>query len=223
MTKKPSIEETGVNTKTCFCCGHQVTSTIEKLTPTIKLSTKSKTLKKKHSFRLYVSNIAEGDAIESVKTSSKKILKVKRTKNTIVVTAKKTGKATVTVKLKSGKKASCKIKVVKDRFIFSVEGMNYSTRSNVFTASIKNYSKHTVIIYAAGEKCIDWDYKKFDRNIVSVNGKSTMKIKPGKTAKVRFKLSSSSIWPGYKRKTIKFKTKLDGQVKWIKISENDLY
>ena len=221
VTKDATVFEKGSKAKTCYSCGKIYTKSIACLEPSIELSTTSKTLKELHSFNLKVSNIATGDSIESVKISSSKIISVSRSNQTITVKGKKEGTATVTVTLKSGKKEKCTVKVVPDKFTYTVKNLKYSTRDNVFTVKLKNTAKHSVTIYAADAKLIDWDYKKYDRTVKNVNGKSSIKIEPGETVSVKFKLNSKSTWPGYERKTIKFKVKFDGQTKWIKISEND--
>ena len=100
--------------KHCSVCGKTITAqkTVKKLTATIKLSATKKTIKKKKSFTLTISKLANGDSVKSVKSSNKKIVKVKKTKtNKYKITGVKKGKAKVTVTLKSGKKATCTITV----------------------------------------------------------------------------------------------------------------
>lgn len=221
-TKKATVFKIGEKTKECYLCGDTSKSSINKLQSTIKLSSTKKTIKQLHSFNITVKNIANGDSISSVKTSSSKIVSVKKSGNKITVKGKKVGSATITVKLKSGKSSKCKVKVIKDKLTYSLEGLNYSTRNNVMTVWLKNTSKHTIKVYASNAKLIDWDYKNFDRTVKNVNGKSSATIKPGKTVKLKFYLNGASTWPGYQSKTMKFKVKFDGAYKWIKVSENNL-
>ena len=97
----------------CKVCKQQLSSkkvTIKKLTPTIKLSATKKTLKKGKTYKLKVSKLAKGDAVKSFKTSKKSVATVT---SKGVIKAKKKGKATITVTLKSGKTAKCKITVKK--------------------------------------------------------------------------------------------------------------
>ena len=101
----------GVKTYTCTTCNNVKTKKIAKLKPTIKLSVTKKTLKKGKTFKLSVSKLAKGDSIKSVKTSNKKIATVKKSGKNYIVSAKKAGQAKITVSLKSGKKATCKITV----------------------------------------------------------------------------------------------------------------
>ena len=80
---------------------------ISKLKPTIKLSKTKVIIKKGKSVTIKVSKLAKGDAVKSWKTSNKKIATVKKGK----IKAVKKGKATITVTLKSGKKATVKVTV----------------------------------------------------------------------------------------------------------------
>ena len=92
------------------CCKEisRKTVTIAKLKPTIKLSATKKTLKKGKTYTLKVSKLAKGDAVKSFKTSKKSVATVTSKGK---IKAKKKGKAVITVTLKSGKKATCRITV----------------------------------------------------------------------------------------------------------------
>lgn len=112
VTKKATVSSNGKKTYTCKVCNAKKTKTIKKLTPTIKLSAKKKTIKLKKSYTLTISKLAYGDSIKSVKSSNTKIAKVKKqSKVKYKITGYKRGKATIKVVLKSGKKASCVISV----------------------------------------------------------------------------------------------------------------
>ena len=86
------------------------TSTSKKK-PTIKLSTKKKTLKRGKKFVLKISNLIKGDKVKSVKSNKPSLVKItkKRTNAYRITAKKKKGTATITVTLKSGKKAKCKV------------------------------------------------------------------------------------------------------------------
>ena len=84
------------------------TVTVKKLTPTIKLSAAKKTLKKGKTYTLKVTGLAKGDFIKSFKSSKPGVAKVSAKGK---ITAKKKGKAVITVTLKSGKTAKCTITV----------------------------------------------------------------------------------------------------------------
>ncbi len=113
VTKSATALAAGSKERKCKNCSTIEKKSIKKLTPTIKLSSTKKTIKKKKSYTLKISNLAKGDAIKSVVSSKKTIATVKKLKkNQYKITAKsKKGTSVITVKLKSGKKATCKITV----------------------------------------------------------------------------------------------------------------
>lgn len=95
----------------CSRCGEELsreTVSVKKLTPTIKLSATKKTLKKGKTFTLKVTGLAKGDSVKSFKSSNKSVAAVSSKGK---ISAKKKGKAVITVTLKSGKTATCKITV----------------------------------------------------------------------------------------------------------------
>lgn len=111
-TKRATVFAAGTKTRTCSVCGKKDTVTVGKLPATIKLNAKSITLKVKQSTtKVKVSGLAAGDKVKSWKSSNTKIVKV--TKAGKITAQKKTGKATLTIILKSGKKATIKVKVQK--------------------------------------------------------------------------------------------------------------
>ena len=107
ITQEATALVAGNKEQKCTVCGKVQTETIAKLNPTIKLSKTKATIKKGKSITIKVSKLAKGDAVKSWKTSNKKIATVKKGK---IKTVKK-GKATITVTLKSGKKATVKVTV----------------------------------------------------------------------------------------------------------------
>lgn len=111
-TKAATALATGSKTRMCSVCGKKDTAVAAKLPAIIKLNAKSITLKVKQSTtKVKVSGLAVGDRVKEWKSSNTKIVKVI---NTGKITAqKKTGKATITVILQSGKKATVKVKVQK--------------------------------------------------------------------------------------------------------------
>ena len=112
ITKKATCLAIGLKRRTCSGCGQSQSQKIAKLSATVKLSASKKTLKKKKSYTLKITKLAAGDSVISVKASKKSLVKIKKIKkNQYKITAKKKGKTYVTVTLKSGKKAKCKITV----------------------------------------------------------------------------------------------------------------
>ncbi len=111
VTKEPTIAKKGVKTFTCTVCGATKTKKLAKLKPVLKLNATSITLKTKQSTEaVKIVEMAKGDKVSSWKSSNTKIVKVD--KKTGKITAQsKTGSAKITVTLKSGKKATVKVKV----------------------------------------------------------------------------------------------------------------
>lgn len=108
---RPTVFKTGKQQSLCVVCGKAKYRSMLKLKPTIKINTKKIALQRGQSTtKVKVSGLAYGDKISSW-SSSNKLVKV--SKNGKIMAGKKTGKATVTVKLKSGKKASVSVKVQK--------------------------------------------------------------------------------------------------------------
>ena len=111
--KEPTVFAAGSYDTVVRCknCGQEMsrkTTTIAKLKPTIKLSAKKKTLKKKKTYTLKVTGLAKGDSVKSYKSSKKGVASVTKKGK---IRAIKKGKAVITVTLKSGKTAKCKITV----------------------------------------------------------------------------------------------------------------
>ena len=95
---------------TCSLCGKKQTRNYgSKLKATIKLNVSSITLKRKQATTKVKVSMAYGDSIKSWASSNKKIVTVD--KNGKIKAGTKTGTAKITVTLKSGKKATLKVKV----------------------------------------------------------------------------------------------------------------
>ena len=112
VKKKPTAVSYGTKYSCCDICGTEIVLDIPKLTPKIKLSAKSKTIRRGRSYSLKISGLAEGDYVSSVSTNKKSVATVRKiAKNQYKISGKRKGKATVTVKLKSGKKGYCKVAI----------------------------------------------------------------------------------------------------------------
>lgn len=110
--KAATVFKAGEKERNCTTCGEKETQSIPKLKATVKISSTKKTIKRNKSYTLKITKLAKGDSVKSVKSSKKSVATVKKVKtNQYKITGKKKGKATITVVLKSGKKATCKITV----------------------------------------------------------------------------------------------------------------
>lgn len=108
--KAATVFATGKKECKCKSCNQKKTQTIPKLKPTIKLSATNKTIARNKYYTLSITKLAKGDSIKSVRSNNTGIATVKKMKtNQYRITGKKKGTTTVTVVLKSGKKATCKI------------------------------------------------------------------------------------------------------------------
>lgn len=104
-----SIFHTGSMDSHCVLCGETKTMQTERLTPYVAFAKKTYNVKKGKSLKIYPA-YANGDTIKSWKSNKKKVATVNKYGK---VVGKKTGKAKITVTMKSGKKATCIVKVTK--------------------------------------------------------------------------------------------------------------
>lgn len=98
----------GIMRRYCYTCNKIEERKTDRLKAKIKLSTNKKILKVGKSFNLRVKNYTYGDYILKYVTKNKRIATVNKKGK---VKAKKKGKTTITVKMKSGCKATCKVTV----------------------------------------------------------------------------------------------------------------
>ena len=130
----------------------------------------------------------------------------------IMISNNKAGKSTLTVSVEytptigiddeEGEpiraKAKCLIKCQKEKLSkkLKVDASldYYNTRENYFSMSIRNSSKKTITILSNGAMAYDDDYKSFDRSLKLTRGRSQIKIKPGKSATVNYKVIGSLTW-----------------------------
>lgn len=109
-TAKATVFRPAKQEGTCSLCGKKQTRNYgSKLKATIKLNVSSITLRRKQATTKVKVSMAYGDSIKSWASSNKKIVTVD--KNGKIKAGSKTGTAKITVTLKSGKKATLKVKV----------------------------------------------------------------------------------------------------------------
>lgn len=106
-TKSPTVNKTGVKERECIECGAAQTKKIAKLKPFVKLSKKTINLKVGQTYKLNP-KYAKGDTVKKYESSSKKIATVS---NKGKIKAKAKGTAKITVVMKSGKKATCTVRI----------------------------------------------------------------------------------------------------------------
>ena len=107
ITKKATIKQTGQKKRTCYDCGKKQTTSIAKLKPNVKFAKKKYTINVSKTLKIKIKYSA-GDAVKKFKSSNKKVVTVAKNGR---IKAKRTGTAKITVIMKSGVRATCKIKV----------------------------------------------------------------------------------------------------------------
>ena len=186
-TKAATALNTGVKTRTCGVCGKEETITIPKLKATIKLNVNSIVLKVGQSTtKVKVSGLAKGDAVASWKSGNTSLVKV--TSSGKITAGKKTGSTTVTVTLRSGKKAVVKVKVQKSE----VKTTRISGLSSKVTLKVKKrITLKPVISPITSVQKIT--YATSNKNIATVSSKGVITgKKPGK-AKITVKSGTKKI------------------------------
>lgn len=102
----------GSQERTCTRCGKKETNQLAKLRPTMSVNASSIVLRRGQSTtKLKVTGLAKGDRIASWTSSNKKIVNVNSSGK--IKAAKKEGKATITITLRSGYKKKISVKVQK--------------------------------------------------------------------------------------------------------------
>ena len=112
VTQQPTVLATGTQVRTCSVCGKTESASIPKLsgTMTLKVNSLPLQLKKTIELRNVVTGLMAGDSIVSCSSNNTKVATVSPTGK---VTAKKAGKATITITLASGVSRSMTVKVQK--------------------------------------------------------------------------------------------------------------
>lgn len=183
-TKAATALNTGVKTRTCGVCGKKETITIPKLKATIKLNVTSIVLKVGQSTtKVKVSGLAKGDSVASWKSGNTSLVKV--TSSGKITAGKKTGSTTVTVTLRSGKKAVVKVKVQKSE----VKTTRISGLSSKVTLKVKKrITLKPVISPITSVQKIT--YATSNKNIATVSSKGVITAK--KAGKVKITVKSGS-------------------------------
>lgn len=185
VKRKATVFAPRTEQQTCATCGKIKTRTVgKKLTPTIKLSVKSLTLKAgQSSTALKVIGLATGDSVATWKSSNPKIVTVKSGGK--ITAMKKTGKAVITITLASGLKKTVNVTVKKasvatkkisgvPKKLTLKKGASKTLRPSLSPAAstqkvtYKTSDKKTAVVTAKG------------KIIAKKKGKTTITVKSGK-------------------------------------------
>ena len=110
--KRATALSKGTKKQTCSKCGKTQKKSIPKLKAKVSLNKKSVTIKSGKQYTLKIKSKTYGDKVKKWASSNKKVATVNSHGK---VTGKQKGVATITLKMKSGTKATCKIKVTKPK------------------------------------------------------------------------------------------------------------
>ena len=109
IDKSPTIFRKGSATRECWYCGATQTKELKKISPFAKFGKKTYKIVRNKSLNLKKKlKFGKGDKVVKWKSSNKSIATIT---SKGVIKAKRSGTVKITAKLKSGKKATCKIKV----------------------------------------------------------------------------------------------------------------
>lgn len=189
-TTKATVFAPAKQTQVCSKCGHKGSKTRtygKKLTPTLKLNTTKLTLKVKQSTsKVKVTGLANGDSVKSWTSSSKSIATVN--KKGVIKAGSRTGKAKITVTLKSGKKGYITVTVqkatVKTTKITGVKSALTLTKGK------STALKPVVSPITSGEKIT---YTSSNKNVAAVSSKGVITAKKKGTVTITVKSGSKKV------------------------------
>ena len=181
IIQEPTVDNASVEMQKCQDCGFEETRTGEVATPILRLNADKIVLKvKQKSSALKILEMAKGDKVASWRSSNENIFKVS-SKGTITA-GKKTGKATLTITLKSGFKKKITVYVRKD----DVETTKLTGLKKKYT--LKKGSRMTLqpVCYpiTSQEKIT---YTSSDKAVATVSSKGVVRAKKAGTAKITVK------------------------------------
>lgn len=184
-----TVFKEGSKKRTCSVCKATETAVISRLKATVKLNMTTIKLKRKQSTTKFkVSGLAKGDSVKSYKSSNKKIFTVD--KKGKIKAKSKSGTAKLTVTLKSGKKATAKVKVQK--------GTVKTTKVTVNTSKLTLLKNGKYTLKTSMAPLTTQQKMKFsssNKKVVTVSSKGVITAKKKGTAKITVK-------SGSKKKTV---------------------
>lgn len=107
-TKSATALNKGTAERECYVCKKVEVKTLQKLKSSVTLSERNKNIKSGKSFKLRIKSYTYGDKVKKYSSSKKSVATVNKNGR---VSGKRKGKAIITVKMKSGCCAKCKVTV----------------------------------------------------------------------------------------------------------------
>ena len=171
---------------TCSVCGAVVNrDNGKKLTATIKLNATSIKLQKKQTTKKIRVAMANGDSVRSWRSSNKKIATVNS--KGVIKAGKKTGTAKITVTLKSGKKATLKVKVQTSRVrTTKISGL----KKNVTLKKGRKLALRPVISPLTSQEKVT--YTSSNKKVATVSKNGTITAKKKGTVKITVRSGKKS-------------------------------
>lgn len=169
-TKAATALAEGVKTAVCSNCGAAVTAPIARLTPAVKLSVSSLTLKVRQSFTIKASGLVTGDKVTKWKSSNTKVATV-NSKGKVI--ARKKGSATITVTLASG--LSKKIKVKVQNGTVKTTKIKINTRQVTLAKKGKTYTLTATVSPVTSQQKVS--YTSSNPKVATVNSKGKITAK----------------------------------------------
>ncbi|MDD6615174.1 MAG: Ig-like domain-containing protein, partial [Lachnospiraceae bacterium] len=193
VKKEATVLKAGTSIRTCIRCGKAETRTISRLKRTIQLNLTSLPLRTGQSTSaVKVTKMTKGDYIKSWKSSNTKIVSVSKKG---VITGKKAGKATVTVVLASGAKASVKVTVQKnpvETTALAVQGKSTAIKNKLLT--LKKGKKETLIVSLTPVTSSDKvTYAVSDKKIATVSTKGVVTARKSGTAAITVRAGKKKV------------------------------
>lgn len=177
--------------RTCSTCGKSETRTGSKLKPTIQVNATSFPLKIKQKTTAFkATGLANGDSVASWKSSNTKVVKVSGNANgsNKITAGKKTGKAVITITLKSGLTKKISVKVQK-KAVTAKKIAGVPKKLNL-KAKKKAVLKPVVNPITCTDKVT---YKTSNKKVTTVNGKGQITAKKKGKAVITVKAGKKSV------------------------------
>lgn len=187
VTKAPTALTEGWEVRECSICHKEDGRNVQKLTGTIRLTSKKLKLQVKKSANLssLVTGLADGDSIQSWKSGNKAVAVIKQNG---LVTGKKAGTATITVTLASGTSAEITVVVQKG----SVPATKVSIESNKFALAVGKSTtlKPIVTPITSSQKPV---FKSLNKKVATVNSKGKVTAKAAGKATILITAGKQSV------------------------------